>query len=223
MQNLPDNNLFTWSNQKRLNPSLWQVENFLTPETLQAVRNEIRHTPATWHSNYGNRLLSENGDYPTCIEIGAKLIPYLEALLGAPFKLTSARASVDLSGSAFFRHFDGKELLINVQIYLTEVDTHPELGTQFCMNPDINKEALEREQDLYPETGNFPIAEDEYYTIPYLPNYGYINDNRDRKVHKTLRVPPGVVRESLLLNFTHKNPYEVGIESAYYKRIGIML
>jgi hypothetical protein len=54
--------------------------------------------------------------------------------------------------------------------------------------------------------------------VPFRQNWGYINDNRQRKVHKTLPVPLGTVRESVHFNYGLKDDSrELGLELPWAK------
>ena len=205
---------FKWQNKQSLGNGLWALDDFLTTNSYNLIKHEIRSNNNIWTSKYANRLLCEHNDFLNCIEFGARLIPYLSKLINEPVVLNSVRAYIDLSGSAFYPHFDAKEFVINVQLYLTEID-YPELGTQFMLDPVKNQEIELNGIDHMLGTNNF-VQESDYYTIPFKTNCGYINDNRIRKLHKTLTVPPGKFRESLHLNFGRRIDDKEGLESVYY-------
>jgi hypothetical protein len=195
---------------------IWVLQDFLTGSAYNAVKHDIRFKSAEWHNKYGNRHLSENGDYPAITELGARLIPYLNCLLNIDVKLITVRTYVDLSGSWFYPHLDGKAFAVNLQIYMTDLD-YPELGTQFCTNQEFNNWANENEQQLL-QSNQKLLDEKDFFTVPFRQNWGYINDNRQRKVHKTLPVPLGTVRESIHFNYGLKDdPRELGLELPWAK------
>jgi len=209
---------FNWNNVTERSDGLWVLNDFLTPDVYENIKREIRTTPAEWHSRYANRLISEHGDYPLCKQLGARLLPYLHKLVGGNYKLTTVRAYADLSGSHFFPHLDGRDFALNVQIYLPDQDLD-ELGTQFCIRQDLNAAAEANEAALL--NNEFEFSEWDFYTIPFRANWGYINDNTRRKIHKTMPVPQGYLRESLHMNFTFKQGTENGLELEWYKQIGV--
>ena len=193
---------------------IWVLQDFLTGSTYNAVKHDIRFKSAEWHNKYGNRHLSENGDYPVITDLGARLIPYLNQLLNIDVRLITVRTYVDLSGSYFYPHLDGKDFAVNVQIYMTDLD-YPELGTQFCADSGINADS----ELLSPnEIAIRSYREEDFFTVPFRQNWGYINDNRQRKVHKTLPVPAGIIRESIHFNYGLKDhPDENGLELSWFK------
>jgi hypothetical protein len=98
-----------------------------------------------------------------------------------------------------------------------------ELGTQFCTNNEKNKLADVDEYDL---ESKFNFSANEFYTVPFRANWGYINDNTQRKIHKTLRVPENYIRESIHFNFAVKRysaeyTFDAGLELDWYRRIGV--
>lgn len=194
--------------------SLWILKNFLNPAVYQQVKHEIRHAPAQWHSNYGNRHVSENGDYPILKELGSRLIAHLNHLMQAELRLMAVRTYVDFSNSYIFPHLDAKLFAVNVQLYMTDLD-YPELGTQFCVNPVLNAEA----ELLDPVAVSANVYdEQDFFTVPFRTNWGYINDNRQRKIHKTLSVPNGTIRESVHFNYGFKDsPQALGLELPWFK------
>ena len=192
---------------------LWLLKNFLVQSIYDQIKHEIRHVPAQWHNNYGNRHLSENGNYPVLTELAARLIPHLNHLLQEDLMLITVRTYIDLSGSSFFPHLDSKGFVANVQIYMADLD-YPELGTQFCTNAEINSKAESLTPD---EIGEGPYNKEDFFTVPFRQNWGYINDNRQRKIHKTLPVPLGTIRESVHFNYGLKShPDEVGLEAQLF-------
>ena len=193
---------------------VWVLQDFLTGSAYNAVKHDIRIKPAQWHNNYGGRHLSENGNYPAITNLGARLIPYLNQLLGVDVRLTTVRTYVDFSSSYFYPHLDGKDFAVNVQIYMTDLD-YPELGTQFCIDPVINAESeLLSSSEIIART----YREEDFFTVPFRQNWGYINDNRQRKIHKTLPVPLGTIRESIHFNYMQKKyPEELGLELPWFK------
>ena len=195
---------------------VWVLQDFLTAPAYQAVKHDIRIKPVQWHNNYGGRHLSENGNYPVVTNLGARLIPYLNHLLGVDVRLTTVRAYVDFSGSYFYPHLDSKAFAVNVQIYMTDLD-YPELGTQFCINPVMNAES---ELLSAGEIRARSYREEDFFTVPFRQNWGYINDNRQRKIHKTLPVPLGTIRESIHFNYVQKiyseNPAPLGLELPWF-------
>jgi hypothetical protein len=203
--------MFDWTHKTQAAPDLWVLQDFLSTEGFQTIKTEMRRTESLWSSRYPNRLVMENNSWVECIKLGAKLIPYINELLGVDVVLATTRGYTDLSGSNFFPHFDAAQFVVNVQIYMTEVD-RPELGTQFCLDSDWNTRAL-NEYDLPRSHIPFDIPEDIYYTVPFRRNWGYINDNRTLKVHKTLTVPEGFLRESLHLNFCQREGTRTGLEA----------
>jgi hypothetical protein len=59
--------------------------------------------------------------------------------------------------------------------------------------------------------------EEDFFTVPFKTNWGYINDNRQRKVHKTLTIPPGAIRESVHFNYKIKStPEGKGLELPWF-------
>jgi hypothetical protein len=213
---------FNWENKNWQMPGLWVLNDFLTPEIYQLIKNEIRNTPAEWHNRYTSREISEHGDYPNCHELAGRLVPYLHGLIGGHYKCATCRAYRDHSGSWFFPHLDGKDFAISVQIYMPESD-RDELGTQFCINQEKNQLAELNEHEF---RHNMTFEENEFYTVPFRANWGYINHNIQRKIHKTLKVPDDYIRESIHFNFACKQwPVEysadAGLELNWYRRIGI--
>jgi hypothetical protein len=203
--------IFDWDNKTRIADDLWVLEDFLTPQGYNTIKTEMRRTESLWTSRYPNRLVMENNSWVECIRLGAALIPYLKELLGTDVVLATTRGYTDLSGSNFFPHFDADQFIVNVQIYMTDQD-RPELGTQFCLDDDWNQRAR-REIDIPKNHIPFDIPEDIYYTVPFRKNWGYINDNRKPKVHKTRTVPDGFLRESLHLNFCQREGTCTGLEA----------
>lgn len=213
---------FNWQNKTMQMPGIWVLHDFLKPEIYQLIQNEIRNTPAEWHTRYQNREISEHGNYPHCRELAGRLIPYLHGLLGGNYRCLTIRAYRDHPGSWFFPHLDGKDFAVNVQIYMPASD-RDELGTQFCINAEKNQQADLDEYDL---GSKFEFSENEFYTVPFRANWGYINDNTQRKIHKTLKVPENYIRESIHFNFAFKQwpveySYNAGLELDWYRRIGI--
>jgi len=204
-------------NQDNVEPvgtnGLWVLKNFLVQSIYDSIKHEIRHVPAHWHNNYGNRHLSEDGNYPVLKELGARLIPHLNHLMQEDLALVTVRTYVDFRGSYFFPHFDGKGFAANVQIYMTDLD-YPNLGTQFCTNPAVNSTAETLDNDAIRAHA---YDEKDFFTVPFRTNWGYINDNRQRKIHKTLPIPPGVIRESVHFNYTIKSiPEQKGLELPWF-------
>jgi hypothetical protein len=213
---------FNWQNKTMQLDGLWVLNDFLTPDVYQRIQNEIRDTPAEWHNRYHSREISEHGDYPNCRELAGRLIPYLSGLIGGNYKCVTIRAYRDHPGSWFFPHLDGKEFAVNMQIYMPASD-RDELGTQFCTNNEKNKLADVDEYDL---ESKFNFSANEFYTVPFRANWGYINDNTQRKIHKTLRVPENYIRESIHFNFAVKRysaeyTFDAGLELDWYRRIGV--
>jgi hypothetical protein len=206
----PDNTMFNWDHKNQICPTLWQLENFLNDEWLTKIKNDYRRTESLWSSRYPNRLVMENNHWLNAILFGSALIPYLEELTGENLGLATCRGYLDLSGANFYPHFDSSQWVVNVQIYLSDVDM-PELGTQFVLDNDINSTVTEG----FDEQGNslpVDVEDHEYYTVPFRKNWGYINDNRYRKLHKTRLVPPGFARESLHLNYGLRQGSQTGLE-----------
>jgi hypothetical protein len=204
--------MFNWENRESIGDGVWVLKDFLTPEAFAGIKKEIRTTPAEWHTRYHNRIISENGDYPLCHQLGGRLLPHLHDLFNETYNLSTARAYLDLSGCRIFPHFDSKEFAVNVQIYLSDIE-YPELGTQFCFNTEINERAERaelNEQEFMKSLGRSP--ESEFKTIPFKPNWGYINYNNPRKIHRTRIVPAGAIRESLHLNFRKSDGINQGLE-----------
>lgn len=214
---------FNWENKTLQMPGIWVLHDFLTPEVYQRIQNEIRNTPAHWHNKYHSREISEHGDYPNCHELAGRLIPYLHGMFGGNYKCSTVRAYRDHPGSWFFPHLDGKGFAVNVQIYMPETDKDY-LGTQFCTNQEKN---LLAQADEYEFRHHMEFDENEFYTVPFRANWGYINDNTQRKIHKTLIVPDNYIRESIHFNFSFKQwpveySYDAGLEVNWYRRIGIV-
>jgi len=204
-------------NQNNVEPvgtnGLWVLKNFLVQSVYDSIKYEIRHVPAHWHNNYGNRHLSEDGNYPVLKELGARLIPHLNHLMQEDLALVTVRTYVDFSGSYFFPHFDGKDFATNVQIYMTDLD-YPNLGTQFCTNPAVNSTAETLDNDVIRA---HTYDEKDFFTVPFRTNWGYINDNRQRKIHKTLPIPLGAIRESVHFNYKIKStPEGKGLELPWF-------
>jgi hypothetical protein len=203
----PDNTMFDWGAKREVAPSLWQLENFLNKEWYTRIKNDYRRTESLWSSRYPNRLVMENNHWLNAIMLGAALTPYLEELTGERLNMATARGYLDLSGAYFYPHYDSSQWVVNVQIYLTDVD-RDELGTQFILDKDINSTIKE-------ELGGDKIMElvpdEKYYTVPFRQNWGYINDNRERKLHKTRPVPPAFARESLHFNYGLRQGNETGL------------
>ena len=215
---------FNWDNKFLPMPGLWVLQDFLNPEIYQRIQNEIRNTPAEWHNRYTSREISEHGNYPNCQELAGRLIPYLHGLLSGNYKCVTIRAYRDYPDSWFFPHLDGKDFAVNVQIYMPESD-RDELGTQFCINQQKNQLA---ETDEHGFRDYMKFDENEFFTVPFRANWGYINDNTQRKIHKTLTVPENYMRESIHFNFAFKQwPVEygndAGLELNWYRRIGIVV
>jgi len=152
------------------------------------------------------------------MELAARMLPYLAKEFGGDYCVSTARIYLDLSSSYMFPHFDSNEFAISFQLYLADVDL-PELGTQFCLNDNLNQQ-VEQDPDIMMRTKGKFIPESEYVTIvPFCKNHGYINFNQPRKIHKTLPVPPGQTRESLHLNFRVKKNIQMGLENFHYGRL----
>lgn len=205
----PENNMFNWDNKRAVCDSLWQLENFLNDECYTDLKNDYRRTESLWSSRYPNRLVMENNHWLSAIMLGSALTPYLEQLTGERLNLATARGYLDLSGAYFYPHFDSAQWTVNVQIYLTDVDT-PELGTQFVLDNDINAKVAEGYEEWTSKTA-MEVDDSEYYMIPFRRNWGYINDNRSRKLHKTRPVPPAFARESLHFNYGIRQGNETGL------------
>lgn len=203
----PDNVMFDWQAKRSVDPSLWQLEHFLNDEWFARIKSDYRETESLWTSRYPNRLVMENNHWLNAILLGAALTPYLEQLVGEPLSMATARGYLDLSGACFYPHFDSEEWVVNVQIYLTDID-RDELGTQFVLDRQINstiKPEMEGDEIMA------LVADEWYYTIPFRKNWGYINYNRDRKLHKTRPVPPAFARESLHINYRSRQGTETGL------------
>jgi hypothetical protein len=203
--------IFDWNNKTRIADDLWVLEDFLTPQGYNTIKTQMRCTESLWTSRYPNRLVMENNSWVECIQLGAALIPNLNELLGTDLVLSTARGYIDLSGSTIFPHFDADQFIINVQIYMTD-HNHPDLGTQFCLDNDWNQR-VRCEYDNSTSHTPVVVPEDIYYTVPFRRNWGYINDNRKPKVHKTKTVPKGLLRESLHLNFCQREGTCTGLEA----------
>ena len=199
---------FHWENREQVSPSLWVLKDFLSPDYFDLVRNEMRCAESFWSSRYGNRLVCETENWFNVINLAAALIPKLNELTNSDLCICAVRGYKDLSDSFFFKHFDSPEFLVNVQIYMIDFD-EPSMGTQFCLNQEINQACY---ADTTGHQVTMAIDESEYFTVPFRPNWGYINHNRDPKVHKTLPVPPGRIRESVHFNYGQRVPNQGGLE-----------
>lgn len=199
---------FRWQNREQVCPTLWVLKDFLEPSYFELIRNETRCTESIWTSRYGNRLVCETENWFNVINLAAELIPHLNQLIGEDLAISSVRGYKDFSESFFFKHFDSDEFLVNVQLYVIDFDD-PAMGTQFCLDDSIN--AASRLAALGHQVLT-DIDESAYYTVPFRSNWGYINDNRQPKVHKTLPVPPGRLRESIHFNYGKRVPGQTGLE-----------
>ena len=217
---------FNWDNKRMELPGLWVLHDFLAPEIFNAIRQEIRDTPAEWHNRYQSREISEHGNYPLCWELAGRLIPYLHGLYGGNYKCSTVRAYRDYPGSNFFPHLDGAEFAVNFQLYMPATDLD-HLGTQWCANPEHNQMAESNMDDLY--AGKIPLNDKEFYTVPFRANWGYINLNAaPRRIHKTSATPENYIRESVHMNFSHKKwPVEfhmdAGLELNWYRQLGVAM
>lgn len=204
----PDNTMFDWEAKRPIVPSLWQLENFLNAEWYDRLKTDYRKNESLWSSRYPNRLVMENNHWLNAIMLGAAMTPYLEALTGTRLNLATARGYLDLSGAYFYPHYDSSEWVVNVQIYLTDLD-QDELGTQFVLDESVNPSSVH--EHLAGDEIMQMIPDEKYYTIPFRQNWGYINDNRTRKLHKTRPVPPAFARESVHFNYSARRDNETGL------------
>jgi hypothetical protein len=200
---------YRWENQTQVSPSLWVLQDFLTPAYFDVLCHEMRCTESLWSSRYGNRLVCESENWINTINFGASLIPKLNELTGCELAIASVRGYKDFSNSFFFKHFDSTEFIVNVQLYMIDFD-EPSMGTQFCLDSEINQHCFDTFDSHRIE---MDIPEDRYFTVPFKSNWGYINDNRDPKVHKTLPVPPGKIRESIHINYGVGGADRLGLEN----------
>ena len=206
---------FIWQNKKQVGPGVFSLHNFLTPEIYSALKHEIRHAPNTWHNNYSNRIVCENAHGPIILELATKLLPYLTKEFGGNYSVTTSKIYLDLSGSFMVPHFDSKEFAVSMQLYMPDIDL-PALGTQFCFNSDINSQVEQNPNLISPSEPDFVSDADYTMIAPFCKNHGYINFNQPRKIHRTLLVPEGLLRESVHFNFNVKQDNMLGLESMHY-------
>ena len=200
---------------------IWQLTDFLRPNVYRALEQEVRGLE--FNQIQPTNLIVEMVMTPRCLELGGRLLPYMSWLLGREVKLTNIRYVVNLERNAFAPHLDGTHLAGNIQIYMPETDQDlDELGTWFCVDDAANAWARDNEPLL--AQGKLPqIDPSQWLLTPYRPNWGYLHLNLDRKIHRTLPVPQGVKRPSLLFNYTLRGGESHGIELEWYRKIGVCI
>lgn len=209
---------FDWQNKTLVQDQVYVLHDFLDAEIYRQLKHELRHEPNVWHNNYSNRLVAEKVRSPMVLEFASRLLPYFADEFGGEYSVTTAKMYLDLSGSAMFPHFDGRDFDISMQLYMPDVDA-PDLGTQFCFAHTLNQQ-IENNPDILINTGGQCVPSFRYVMpTPFNKNYGYINFNRKpvRTLHKTPVVPLGYVRESLHLNFNVKQLDHLGLENIHYQ------
>lgn len=113
-----------------------------------------------WHMDRRLARLSfpSGNDIHPFTDIGEQMADFVSEVMHERVLYRTAKIFLDLPGSEVPLHCDADNIGVMSQVYLSQSD-HPIPGTTF-LQP-------------YP------------YTVPFKYNCGYLNDNRDRKIHKS--------------------------------------
>jgi hypothetical protein len=142
-----------------VHPTLFTTENVLSQSALDLIQEYCGHGHV-WHMDRPMARLSlpPGNDEDPFEHIGHDMAAWVSDVFRSEVRYRKAKLFLDLPGSEVPLHKDADNIDIMSQVYLTHSD-HPIPGTTF-MEP-------------YP------------FTVPFQYNSGYLNDNRDRKTHRS--------------------------------------
>jgi hypothetical protein len=182
---------------EHLGQGLWCLPQVFDPQTYREIRRCYRETATGWQCLSPNRLMSlpNNPDYHYLREVALDINLAVSELTGHRLRPLDQTIFVDLPGHQLTWHFDSYNYKVLLQVYCGDI-TQSGMGTQWYLG-NRNPELLER----YGTDSIVNVAGLEVTETVYAPNAGYINDNTQKKVHGTRRVPVGSSRESVLFLF----------------------
>lgn len=176
---------------------LWYLPQVFDVQTYRQIRRCYRETTTGWQCLVPNRLMSlpNNPDYQYLKEVALDINLALSELTGHRLRPHDQTIFIDLPGQQLTWHFDSYNYKVLLQVYCGDIP-QSEMGTHWYLG-DHNVELLEK----YGTDSIVNVMGLDTYETLYAPNAGYINDNTIKKAHGTKKVPPGIVRESVLFTF----------------------
>lgn len=153
------NYINTAASVESVHSTLYTTHNVLSQDALSMIDGYLGHGHVWLMDRPMARLsLPPGNDEDPFHDVGQEMAAWVSHVFNQKVQYRKAKLFLDLPGSEVPLHKDADNIDVMSQIYLSHSD-HPIPGTTF-MEP-------------YP------------FTVPFRYNCGYLNDNQDRKTHRS--------------------------------------
>lgn len=175
---------------------LWIVQNYFSQERFLQIKNLYRKTRIAMSMQYDDRVLTSWSDSPELQELVRSETDRISDIVKQPLSPQVAYASIDLPGSSIMMHRLHPDILVQVQIVMSEAsDARMEFA--FCNNHEINEQSQIDYQPLR------KISRHDVDLAPYETNTASVYLNQPRIFCGMLGiVPANTIREVLVLSYT---------------------